>query len=81
MADDCRRRLEEVPDEVWQYQLGNRSAIEWVVDQFSEASPKDSTIKDMFNEYKFCNYKSKVIDLLMRVTTVSVEKVKIVSDM
>lgn len=33
----------------------------------------DPTICEKFNTYKFSDYKEHVIDLLMRVTTVSVE--------
>ena len=33
------------------------------------------------DSYRFADYKEKVIDLIMRVTTVSVETVKIVEDM
>jgi hypothetical protein len=33
---------------------------------------KDPTIREKFNTCRFTDYKEKVIDLLMRVTTVSV---------
>ena len=67
-----------VPAEAWRYQLGNRCAIEWVLDQYKEKKPKDPTIREKFDTYRFADHKEKVIDLLMRVTTVSVETVKIV---
>ena len=35
----------------------------------------------MFDTYRFADYKDKVIDLLARVTTVSVETVRIVGAM
>ncbi len=34
-----------------------------------------------FNTYKFADHKTKVIDLLKRVTTVSVETMKIIEEM
>ncbi|MEY4768649.1 MAG: hypothetical protein RL637_1288, partial [Pseudomonadota bacterium] len=46
-------------------------------DQYKEKTPKDKTIAEQFNSYRFADYKEFVIDLLMRVTTVSVETVKI----
>jgi predicted helicase len=73
--------LSGVPKEAWEYKLGNRSALEWILDQYKEKKPKDPTIAEKFNTYRFADYKDKVIDLLMRVTTVSVETVKIVREM
>jgi predicted helicase len=43
--------------------------------------PSDPTIAEKFNTYKFADYKKEVIELLKRVTTVSVETMKIVSQM
>ena len=73
--------LTGIPPEAWQYKLGNRSALEWVVDQYKEKKPSDPTIAEKFNTYRFADYKTQVIDLLKRVCTVSVETVKIVSQM
>lgn len=38
-------------------------------------------IREKFDTYRFADYKEKVIDLLARVTTVSVETVKLVEAM
>lgn len=46
--------------------------LEWILDQYKEKKPKDPTIREKFNTYRFADYKEKVVDLLMRVTTVSV---------
>ena len=73
--------LRAVQKEAWEYKLGNRSAIEWVLDQYKEKKPKDPTIAEKFNTYRFADYKEKVIDLLERVCTVSVETVKIIKQM
>jgi predicted helicase len=61
--------------------LGNRSALEWILDQFKEKKPKDPTIAEKFNTYRFADYKEKVIDLLKRVCRVSVETVRVVGEM
>jgi hypothetical protein len=58
-----------------------RSALEWVLDQYKEKKPGDPTIAEKFNTYRFADYKEKVIDLLKRVCTVSVETMKIVEQM
>lgn len=41
----------------------------------------DSTIPDKFNPYRFADYKAKAIDLLKRVTTVSVGTMEVVRGM
>ncbi len=73
--------LTGVPKEAWDYKLGNRSALEWILDQYKEKKPSDPTIAEKFNTYRFADYKDKVIDLLKRVCTVSVETMKIVNSM
>jgi predicted helicase len=81
IALDSETTLRGIPPEAWAYKLGNRCAIDWVLDQYKEKKPKDPTIREKFDTYRFANYKDKVIDLLMRVTTVSVETVKVVTGM
>ncbi|MEY2860201.1 MAG: hypothetical protein RL392_659, partial [Pseudomonadota bacterium] len=78
---DSETKLSGIPAEAWTYKLGNRCAIDWVLDQYKEKKPKDPTIREKFNTYRFADYKDKVVDLLMRVTTVSVETMQIVQAM
>jgi predicted helicase len=78
---DSETTLDGVPAEAWEYRLGNRSAVEWVLDQYKESTPRDPTIREKFNTYRFADYKEKVIDLLARVTTVSVETQKVTAEM
>ena len=78
---DSETTLTGVPPEAWSYKLGNRSALEWILDQYKEKKPKDPTIREKFDTYRFADYKEKVIDLLKRVTTVSVETVAITDAM
>jgi len=75
---DENTQLSGVPNEAWDYKLGNRSALEWVLDQYKEKTPKDATIAEKFNNYCFADYKEQMIDLLGRVCRVSVETVRIV---
>ncbi|HTT85654.1 MAG TPA: hypothetical protein VMF67_19425 [Rhizomicrobium sp.] len=44
-------------------------------------SPKDPAIREKFNTYRFADYKNRVIDLLKRVTRVSVETQAVVAEM
>jgi len=73
--------LTGVPKQAWEYKLGIRSAIEWVLDQYKESTPSDPTIKEKFNTYKFADYKDHVIELIKRVCTVSVRTVEIMKEM
>ncbi len=68
---DEQTTLTGVPVEAWEYWLGNRSALEWVLDQYKERKPRDPTILEQFNTYRFADYKEHVIDLLGRVCAVS----------
>ena len=58
-----------------------RSAIDWVLDQHKEKKPKDPTIRAKFDTYRFADHKERVIELLARVVTVSVETLRIVAAM
>jgi len=78
---DEQTELHGIPSIAWDYKLGNRSALEWILDQYQEKKPKDPTIAEKFNTYRFADYKEQVIDLLKRVCTVSVETMKIVGEM
>ena len=89
-AEDKERReiqigsetvLRRVPADAWRYRLGSRSALEWVLDQYKEKKPRDPTIRERFNTYRFADYKEDVIDLLRRVCTVSVRTMEIVDGM
>ena len=35
-------------------------ALDWVLDQYKEKTPKDPTIREKFNTYRFADYKEKV---------------------
>lgn len=74
-------QLTGVPLQAWQYRLGNRSAIDWVLDQHKEKTPRDPTIREKFNSYRFADYKESCIDLLGKVVKVSVETVAITDAM
>ncbi|MET3758755.1 putative helicase [Rhizobium binae] len=78
---DGETHLSGIPEEAWAYLLGNRSGLEWVLDQYKAKTPKDPTIRASFNVNNFSNFKEQVIDLLGRVTRVSVETVRITEAM
>jgi predicted helicase len=78
---DSETQLTGIPPEVWTYRLGNRSAIDWVLDQHKEKNPRDPTVRAKFNTYRFADHKEEMIKLLARVITVSLETVKITEAM
>ena len=78
---DERTTLSGVPELAWEYRLGTRSALEWVLDQYKERKPRDPTIAEKFNTYRFDDHKERVVDLLQRVCAVSVRTMEIVDSM
>ena len=78
---DTLTTLKGVPAAAWDYQLGTYSALGWVLERHKEKKPRDATIREKFNTYRFIDYKEDVIELLGRVCTVSVETMKIISEM
>jgi predicted helicase len=77
---DSETVLSGIPKEAWDYRLGNRSAIEWMLDQHREKTPKDPTIRAKFNTYRFADHKERVAGLLARVVRVSVETMGLVAE-
>lgn len=67
--------LDGIPAEVFAYRLGNRSALEWVVDQYRVKVDKRSGIVNDPNRVDAPQY---IVDLIGRVITVSLETVEIV---
>ena len=78
---DATTTLRGIPAEAWDYRLGTYSALEWVLERTKERTPKDPTIRERFNTYRFADDKEPVIDLLGRVCRVSVETMKIIGEM
>jgi len=75
---DTATTLYGVPKIAWEYRLGTYSALQWILEQYKEKKIKDPTVAEKFDSYRFCDYKEQVIDLLMRVCTVSVRTMGIV---
>ena len=70
--------LDGIPAEVYDYRLGNRSALEWVVDQYRVKTDKRSGIVNDPNRESEPRY---IVDLIARVTTVSLKTVEIVKNL
>jgi predicted helicase len=70
-----------IPSAAWDYRLGNRSAIDWVLDQHKEKAPRDPTVREKFDTYRFADHKEIMLSLLAQIVRVSVETVAITQAM
>ena len=70
--------LAGIPPECFEYRLGNRSALEWVIDQYQVSEDKRSGIKSDPNNLDDEEY---IVRLVGRVVTVSVETVRLVNEL
>ena len=68
--------LTGIPKETYDYRLGNRSALEWVIDQYQVSTNKRSGITNDPNRDDDPEY---ILRLIGQVITVSLETVKIVN--
>jgi predicted helicase len=68
--------LATIPPEVFEYRLGNRSALEWVIDQYQVSTDKRSGITSDPNRADDEQY---IVRLVGQVIRVSMETVKIVN--
>ena len=67
--------LQGIPAKAYEYRLGNRSALEWVIDQYSVKTDKRSGIVNDPNRVDDPEY---IVKLIGKVLTVSLETVEIV---
>ncbi|WP_313656430.1 type ISP restriction/modification enzyme [Planktothrix agardhii] len=70
--------LSGIPPEVFQYRLGNRSALDWIIDQYQIKTDKRSGIVNDPNRLDDEQY---IVRLIGQVITVSLETVKIVDSL
>ena len=70
--------LEGIPPEVLDYKLGNRSALEWVIDQYRVSTDPRSGITNDPNRADDPQY---IVRLIGQVITVSLETLKAIKDL
>ena len=70
--------LEGIPLDAFKYRLGTRSALEWVVDQYRFEQNEDGTITSDPNDPENDQY---IVDLIGRVTTVSLQTLDLISEL
>jgi predicted helicase len=67
--------LAGIPHEAYEYKLGNRSALEWIIDQYQVKTDKRSGIVNDPNRPDDPEY---ILRLIGKIITVSLETVKVV---
>lgn len=70
--------LTGIPPEVFEYHLGNPSALDWIIDQYQVTTDKRSGITNNPNRLEDEQY---IVRLIKQVITVSLETVKIVKNL
>ena len=70
--------LAGIPAEVFQYKLGNRSALEWIIDRYQIHRDKRSGIVNDPNRADDPQY---IVKLIGKVITVSLETMKIIKSL
>ena len=70
--------LAGVPPQAFEYRLGNRSALDWIIDQYRVKTDKRSGIVNDPNRQDEPEY---IVRLIGRVTTVSLETVEIINSL
>ncbi len=70
--------LKGIPKEVFNYKLGHKFALEWVIDQYQIKTDKRSGIINNPNKLEDEEY---IVKLIGKIITVSLETVKIVNNL
>lgn len=70
--------LTGLPDACWRYRLGNRAALEWVIDQYQVSTDARSGIRSDPNCIDDPGY---IVRLIKQVVTVSVQTVALVDEL
>lgn len=74
--------LTGIPDEAHEYVLGSRSALEWLIDRYQVKTDKSSGIENDPNDWARENDDRRyLVNLIKRVTTVSVETQRILEEL
>ncbi|MEV7673460.1 type ISP restriction/modification enzyme [Streptomyces sp. NPDC088752] len=76
---NTRVKLTNIPEEAYRYQLGARSAIEWIIDRYQVKVDQASEIVNDPNDWS--DDPRYIIDLLKRIVTVSLETMRIVDNL
>ncbi|MDJ0356325.1 type ISP restriction/modification enzyme [Paenarthrobacter sp. PH39-S1] len=74
--------LAGIPEEAYEYMLGSRSAVEWIMERYQVKTDKASGIVNDPNDW--CDETDDpryILDLVKRIVTVSLETIKLVTNL
>lgn len=88
---DKHTTVSGIPAEAWGYTLGNRSAIDWVLEGYKETKPRpdDGAIGDIYSDlytahgyqkYTFAPHKEECIEQVARIISLSLETQRLVAE-
>ena len=79
---NSRIKITNIPNEVFEYVVNGKSAIEWIIERYQITTNKDSGIVNNPNDWsKECGNSRYILDLLLSVINVSVQTVEIVKNL
>jgi predicted helicase len=79
---NSRITLSGIPEAAYRYQLGSRSAVEWILDRYQVKTDKASGIVNDPNDWsREVGDPRYILDLLARIVTVSLETMQVVDDL
>jgi hypothetical protein len=71
--------LTGIPEDAYRYQLGSRSALEWIIDRYCIKTDKTSGIVNDPNDWPWqVGDPRYLVDLVARIVTVSLEAMQVV---
>jgi predicted helicase len=70
----------DIPEKAWEFIMGNRSAVEWILDQYSERKAKDKTIEAHFKDFRTSEYLDSIAVLIGKVISIGIETIECMSE-
>ncbi|NJO03361.1 MAG: hypothetical protein HC880_18250 [Bacteroidia bacterium] len=78
---DQRVVIQGLPPALWAYQLGSKSALEWVLDQFKEKKSSDNLPDKKFPPPRFRDQVEAALDQIRQIVRLSIETVNLMREM
>jgi predicted helicase len=70
-----------IPSAAFAYRLSQRSAVEWLIDQYKPRKIDDAVVAERFNAYGYGDYRDDIVSLVKKIVTVSLETLRIRTEM
>ncbi|GAB6392811.1 MAG: adenine specific DNA methyltransferase/N-6 DNA methylase [Treponematales bacterium] len=70
-----------IPPAAFAYRLSQRSAVEWLVDQYKSRKIDDAVVVERFNAHGYGDYRDDIVSFVKKIVTVSLETLRIRTEM